>query len=126
MLCFQMYHRDLNVWKESVELVKMTYSFIDAFPKNEEYALSSQIRRSVVSIPSNIAEGCGRGTNKELLYFLNVASGSLCELETQMYLADELGYIEDKEMFDEQFEKVQKLLTGFKKHIKEQITKTEL
>ena len=111
-----MYHRDLNVWKESVELVKITYTLIKTFPKNEEFALSSQIRRSVVSISSYIAEGCGRGTNKEQLYFLNVAAGSLCELETQMYIADKLGYTEDKEIFDEQFEKVQKLLTGFKKN----------
>ena len=116
-----MYHRNLNVWKESIALVKTTYDVISSFPKNEEYALSSQIRRCVVSIPSNISEGCGRGTNKELLYFLNVASGSLCELETQMYIADELGYIDDKSKFDEQFEKVQKILTGFKRHIKEQI-----
>ena len=120
-----MYHRDLNVWKLSVELVRQTYELLECFPQKEEYALAAQIRRSSVSVPSNIAEGCGRGTNKELYHFLNVASGSLSELETQMYIAWQLGYITDDSMaeMDEKIDTVQKLLVGFRKHIKSEIEK---
>ena len=118
-----MYHRDLKVWQESIELVKTVYDVILDFPKNEEYGLGSQLRRAVVSIPSNIAEGCGRSTNKELYHFLNIASGSLAEVETQVYIAHTLGYIDDLSMMDEKIESVQKLLAGFRKRIKLEIEK---
>ena len=116
-----MYHRDLKVWQESIELVKVVYDMLLDFPPNEQYGLSSQLRRAVVSIPSNIAEGCGRESNRELYHFLNVASGSLAEVETQVYIAHNLGYIEDLSAIDEKMESVQKLLAGFRKHIKTQI-----
>jgi four helix bundle protein len=118
-----MYHRDLDLWKTSIELVKVVYGVLDGFPRNEEYALSSQIRRAAVSIPSNIAEGCGRGTNKELYRFLDIASGSLAELETQIYIAKELGYISDSSEVDDLIVTVQKILVGFKKRIKTEILK---
>ena len=118
-----MYHRDLDLWKTSIELVKVVYGVLDDFPRNEEYALSSQIRRAAVSIPSNIAEGCGRGTNKELYRFLDIASGSLAELETQIYIAKELGYISDSSEVDDLIVTVQKILVGFKKRIKTEILK---
>ena len=118
-----MYHRDLDSWKTSIELVKVVYGVLDGFPRNEEYALSSQIRRAAVSIPSNIAEGCGRGTNKELYRFLDIASGSLAELETQIYIAKELGYISDSSEVDDLIVTVQKILVGFKKRIKTEILK---
>ena len=120
-----MYHRDLKVWQESINLVRIIYDVILGFPKNEEYGLASQIRRAAVSIPSNIAEGCGRGTNKELYHFLNVASGSLAEVETQLFIAKSLGYIDDLNAIDKQMETVQKLLAGFKKHIKTEIEKNK-
>ena len=116
-----MYHRDLKVWQQSIELVKVVYDMLLDFPANEQYGLASQLRRAVVSIPSNIAEGCGRETNRELYHFLNVASGSLAEVETQVYIAYTLGYIEDLSEIDEKMESVQKLLAGFRKHIKTQI-----
>ncbi len=116
-----MYHRDLNVWKEGIELVKMTYRLLDQFPKNEEFALSFQIRKSVVSIPSNIAEGCGRDSDRELYHFLGIAAGSLAELETQLYIAKELGYIDDTSEVELKMMAVQKLLTGFRKYIKSNI-----
>ena len=116
-----MYHRDLKVWQESIELVKVVYDMLLDFPPNEQYGLSSQLRRAVVSIPSNIAEGCGRESNRELYHFLNVAFGSLAEVETQVYIAHNLGYIEDLSAIDEKMESVQKLLAGFRKHIKTQI-----
>ena len=113
-----MYHRDLKVWQESINLVKVVYDALLDFPTNEQYALSAQPKRAVVSIPSNIAEGCGRESNKELYHFLNVASGSLAEVETQCYIAYTLGYISDLSEIDEKMETVQKLLAGFRKHIK--------
>ena len=120
-----MYHRDLNVWREGIELVKMTYKLLEQFPKNEEFALSFQIRKSVVSIPSNIAEGCGRDSDKELYHFLGVSAGSLAELETQLYIAKELGYIDDTTEVENKMMAVQKLLTGFKKYIKTNIDNLE-
>ena len=120
-----MYHRDLNVWREGIELVKMTYKLLEQFPKNEEFALSFQIRKSVVSIPSNIAEGCGRDSDKELYHFLGVSAGSLAELETQLYIAKELGYIDDTTEVENKMMAVQKLLTGFKKYIKTNIDHQE-
>ncbi len=118
-----MYHRDLKVWQESINLVKVVYDALLDFPTNEQYALSAQLKRAVVSIPSNIAEGCGRESNKELYHFLNVASGSLAEVETQCYIAYTLGYISDLSEIDEKMETVQKLLAGFRKHIKKEIEK---
>ena len=118
-----MYHRDLNVWREGIELVKMVYQVLEHFPKNEEFALSFQIRKSVVSIPSNIAEGCGRDSDKELFHFLGIAAGSLAELETQLYIAKELGYVDDISEIENKMKAVQKLLTGFRKYIKNNINK---
>ena len=118
-----MYHRDLNVWQESINLVNVVYEAILDFPQNEQYGLSAQLRRSVVSVPSNIAEGCGRESNRELYHFLNLASGSLAEVETQCYIAYSLGYIEDLSQIDEQIGTVQRLLAGFRKHIRKEIEK---
>ena len=118
-----MYHKNLNVWKMGIELVKMTYEMVSQFPKSEEYALSLQMRRSAVSIPSNIAEGCGRETDKDLYNFLNIASGSVAELQTQVIISKELGYVDDTAEIDEQIEVLQKLLVGFRKHIKDNIEK---
>ena len=118
-----MYHRDLKVWQESINLVKIIYDAMLVFPTNEQYGLAAQLRRAVVSIPSNIAEGCGRESNKELYHFLNVASGSLAEVETQCYIAYTLGYIPDLSEIDEKLETVQRLLAGFRKHIKKELEK---
>lgn len=120
-----MQHQDLNVWKESITLVGMVYQLVATFPKNEEYALSSQMRRCAVSIPSNIAEGCGRGSNRELLHFCNIASGSLSELETQIFIADQLGFADEVSDIEAQIKVVRKLLSGFKRHISEEINNIE-
>jgi len=76
-------------------LARRCYDLTNVFPKSERYGLTSQIQRSVVSIPSNIAEGSGRVTNKEFVRFLRIAHGSACELETQLTLAHDLGYVVD-------------------------------
>jgi len=78
---------ELEVWKEARSLVKTIYEITKSFPTEELYGLTSQIRRCSISIPSNIAEGCGRKTSKESIHFFHIARGSLYELETQMYLA---------------------------------------
>ena len=87
-----MTHKDLIVWKKGIELVKEIYEITNSFPKTEQFGLTSQIRRSAVSIPSNIAEGCGRNSNKELTQFLYVALGSASELETQIIISSELKF----------------------------------
>ena len=86
-------HRKLDVWQKSMELVREIYQITSAFPKHEEYGLSSQMRRAAVSVPSNLAEGAARKGNKEFKQFLNIAQGSLSELDTQVELAQMLGYI---------------------------------
>ena len=89
--------RDLRVWQKAIELVKEVYKMTYAFPKDEIYGLTSQMRRSSISIPSNIAEGFRRRHNKEYRQFLNIALGSCAELETQIVIAKVLNYIKDQE-----------------------------
>ena len=89
--------RNLRVWKVSHQLVIKIYSYTNKFPKAELYSLTSQIRRSSISIPSNIAEGCGRGSDSDFARFVQIAFGSASELEYQAYLALELGYFSDAE-----------------------------
>lgn len=86
-------HKDLNVWKESMNLVTEVYIITKSFPKEEQFSLVSQMRRAAVSIPSNIAEGAARRGNKEFKQFLYIALGSLAELETQLMIAEKLEYV---------------------------------
>src|SRR5690242_19387804 len=86
-------HHDLQVWQEGMALAKDIYAATASFPKEEIYGLTSQMRRAAVSLPSNIAEGAARGTKKEFLQFLIIARGSLMELETQILLSKELGFL---------------------------------
>ncbi len=96
-------HKDLRVWQSSIEMVTLIYLMTKAFPKDEIFGLVSQMRRAAISVPSNIAEGYARGTDKEKLHFLRISSGSLSEIETQLMLSFNLGYISKKE-FDESSE----------------------
>ena len=93
-----MTHKDLDLWKDSVKFVSIIYEVTSGFPTEEKYGLVSQIRRAAVSIPSNIAEGAGRYYQKELIQFLNIASGSLAELDTQLYIAHELKFISSEQL----------------------------
>src|SRR5882762_5664925 len=86
-------YRDLSVWQKAMDLTVETYRFSSSFPRSEVYGLTSQLRRAGVSVPSNVAEGYGRGSRKEYVQFLSVGQGSLKELETQMILAHRLGYV---------------------------------
>ncbi len=92
MLMANMNYRDLIAWQKAMDLVESVYKLTVEFPREEVYGLSVQNRRSAVSIPSNIAEGEGRRTNKEFLRFLSMAHGSVRELETQVLIADRLSY----------------------------------
>jgi len=112
-------HHDLKVWQESIELVKMIYEFSKNFPVEETYGLTSQIRRSSVSIPSNIAEGAARTGTKEFLRYLSMSRGSLSEVETQLLIAVNLGYIKNPDVIFEQIEKVFGLLGGLINFIRE-------
>ena len=86
-------HKDLVVWQKAMDFVEEVYKLTDTIPKSELYGLTSQIRRSAVSVPSNIAEGAARNHDKEFLQFLYVALGSVSELETQLLLAERLKFV---------------------------------
>lgn len=89
-------HKDLNVWKKSMNLAILTYRLTGQFPKEELFGLSSQMRRAAVSIPSNIAEGHGRNSDKELIRFLFISLGSASELETQILLSNKLDFLNEE------------------------------
>ena len=89
-------YKKLIVWQKSIQLVKLIYQLTQNFPKEELYGLTSQMRRSAVSTPSNIAEGHTRKSNNEFIQFLYIAKSSMAELETQIIIAKELGYINNK------------------------------
>ena len=101
-------HKDLRVWQQSIEMVTSLYLATKAFPKDELFGLVSQMRCAAVSVPSNIAEGYARGTDREKLHFLRISSGSMSEIETQLMLSLNLGYV-SQESFDELSEKVTSL-----------------
>ncbi|GMN06972.1 four helix bundle protein [Croceitalea sp. MTPC5] len=91
-------YRDLIVWQKSMNLVELVYKITTRFPSEEKYGLTSQIRRSAVSIPSNIAEGTGRNSKKSFRNFLEISNGSINELKTQLEIAEKLSYIPKEEL----------------------------
>lgn len=107
-------YRDLDVWKESMNLCELVYELTNKFPEKELYGLTSQLRRASVSIPSNIAEGQGRRGSKELLHHLSIAKGSLCEMETQIILSVRFHFMSkpDGELIWEKAQEVGRLLNG--------------
>lgn len=113
-----MNHKDLDVWKTSMDLACAIYQLTSDLPSEEKFGLISQMRRSAVSVPSNIAEGCGRSSDKQLSQFLSISTGSLAELETQLILCERLKMLisVDKEM--EMLVKVRKLLGGLERYLK--------
>jgi four helix bundle protein len=90
-------YADLEVWQAAMEPAVHIYRLTEGFPKEERYGLTSQLRRAVVSVPSNIAEGKGRSSDRELTQFLCHSRGSLFEIETQLAIAERLGYIKNEE-----------------------------
>lgn len=113
-------YRDLIVWQKAMSFVTNIYKLTNEFPKEEIYALTSQIRRSAVSIPSNIAEGFGRNSKKEYVRFLQIAMASLFELQTQLQIAANLEYF-TKELFEEFFElsrEIERMLSSLIRKLK--------
>ena len=110
-------YKNLDVYKESKNLVKMVYGLIEKFPKVETYALCDQLRRSVISVPSNIAEGSGRTSAKDQAHFFEMAFGSLMEVNCQMDIACDLGYIEQLELnqVEEYIRKIAAMLSGLRR-----------
>ncbi|MBO4690370.1 MAG: four helix bundle protein [Paludibacteraceae bacterium] len=108
--------KNLMAYQESLKLVKMTYTILRSFPKEENFALSDQLRRAVVSIPSNIAEGMGRYSTKEQTHFLEIAFGSLLEISAQLDIASDLGYIvsSQQNQAEEQIDKAAALISGLR------------
>jgi four helix bundle protein len=89
-------HHDLDVWKKAVKFSVQVYKITDAFPRDERFGLTSQIRRAAVSIAANIAEGAGRKSKKEFANFLSISQGSASEVETELIIAFQLGYFSDR------------------------------
>jgi len=114
-------YTELEVWKEARALSKEVYLVSANFPSEEKFGLTSQIRRATVSIPSNIAEGCGRNHPKESIQFFFIARGSIYELETQLYLAFDLDFINEitLEILLLKLETTRRLLHGFIKYYKQ-------
>jgi four helix bundle protein len=112
------HYTDLDVWKSARQLANLIYTVTKSFPTEERYGLTSQMRRAAVSIPSNIAEGCGRGHSKDALNFFFMARGSLFELETQLFISSDQGFIENSAHANTmaQIESVRQVLGGFIRH----------
>ena len=107
-------HKKLNLWSDAVDLAQQIYKITERFPSNEQFGLTSQVRRAAVSIPSNLAEGVARQTKKEFLNFLHIAKGSLSELDTQLEIARRLEYLDQArwEALDERLEQIDRMLRG--------------
>lgn len=105
-------YKDLELWQVSMNFVSEVYTLTKSFPKEELYGLTSQIRRCVISIPSNIAEGSSRKGTKEFIQFLWIANGSLSEFETQIEIAQKLGYIASIDIILEKVKHIRKMLHG--------------
>jgi len=113
-------HKDLDIWRLGIELVKEVYLLTDTFPVSEKFGLSSQIQRCAVSIPSNIAEGAARQGRKEYIQFLYIALGSLSELETQVIIAKEIRYINTIRDFEPRIEELRRKMLGFINYLKKE------
>lgn len=116
-------HEKLDVWKLSIEMVVNVYEVTKAFPSDERFGLTSQIRRAAVSIPANISEGAARQHDREFVQFLSVAQGSASELETELLIAHRLGYI-DREDFDRIYNEINtvaRMIIGLSNHIRSRV-----
>ena len=112
--------KKIQVWQKAHQLTLRIYKITAAFPSDERFGLVSQIRRATASIPTNIAEGAGRETQKEFSRFIHIASGSASEVEYQLLLAHELGYISSEEYpsFEKDIIEIKRMLHGFAKALR--------
>lgn len=112
--------KELVIWREAMQLAKQVYEVTASFPLNEKYGLISQMNRCVISIPSNIAEGSGRGSDKEFIHFLSIALGSAFELETQILLAKSFGFAGPNQLSEllPAVQKIQRMINKFRDRLK--------
>lgn len=112
-------HQILEAWIKALELITEVCKETESFPKEERYGLTSQIRRAAVSIPANIAEGAGRNSKKEFAHFLSNSQGSASELETELIIANRLGYLDETTLarLIAQLERIGRLITGLRRHV---------
>ncbi|MFB2119350.1 four helix bundle protein [Parapedobacter sp. 2B3] len=116
-----MHHlKELHVWQKAIELATYVYKVTIDFPVDERYGLTNQIKRAVVSIASNVAEGAGRNSDREFVHFLGIANGSAYELQTQIIIARNLGLLDENhtKYIEEQLNEIQKMIYGFQKKLK--------
>lgn len=113
-------HKNLLVWKDAIELVEIIYTLCEKFPESEKFGLTSQLKRAIVSVPTNIAEGAARNTKKEFIQFLYISSGSLSEVDTLITIASNLKYLKNEElkMITRKMDKISSLLNGLIKKLK--------
>lgn len=111
-------YKELVAWQKGMELVRRVYALTRNFPKVEQYRLVDQLTRAAVSVPSNIAEGFGRATNKDFAHFVAQARGSLFEVETQLIIANDLGFIDDITVEIEETSELSKVLNGLIRSLK--------
>ena len=112
--------RDLLIWQKAMNLVTNTYQITEKFPKEELFGITSQIRRSAISLPSNIAEGYGRDSNKELLRFINIAIDSLFEFQTQIEISKNINYLNENEFKNlcEETRELEAMIISYSKRLK--------
>ncbi len=111
-------HKNLEAWKEATKFITEIYRITQNFPQHELYGLTNQIRRSAVSIPANISEGCARQSDKETIQFLYISIGSIAELETELLIAQNLGYTSNIDEIMEKLIKIRSLILGLIKYLK--------
>ena len=119
-------HRDLDVWKKSVTLVSEIYTVTRTFPPEEMYGLVNQMRRAAVSVPSNIAEGAARDSQKEFLRFLSIAIGSLAEMETQVLIAKNLKFLDTENHLCNEIEQIRRMLHGLINGVKRNVKRNAI
>lgn len=110
-------HKDLEVWQRSMDLVVSVYELTRLWPKEELFGITSQVRRAAVSIPSNLAEGAGRGSKAEFNRFLTISQGSLAEVETQLEIARRIEFSGDFKQMQQHIDSIRRMLIGLQKSL---------
>ncbi len=112
-------YKEMKIWQKARKLVKVVYQISKKLPKEELYGLTSQIRRAVISVPANIAEGAGRGTDRDFCHFLDIARGSLFELDTLLILSSDLEYVSEEELSPafENINEIIKMMVSFQNRL---------
>ena len=116
-------HEKLDVWRAAMDFVLAVYKATESFPKEEKFGLTSQVRRAAVSVPANIAEGAARRSPKEFVHFISNAQGSASELETELLIAQRLGYLQESAYFEmrDTLDKIGRMLIGLTQHLERKI-----